>query len=413
MLFRSLFSRTVRKAGQVIEAAEKILNHQRDELPEKNLAEIEQGIATLKELRRTGTIEQIKAGMDRLDETAQKWFKVYPNASTRENIEGFFTMAVLLFAFRQFFAQPMEIPTGSAQPTFWGITGHDLRGKPDVKIPTGLEAVWDRWIKGDRYIHVVARADGAITAAPKKATALNLGNFHLFEHQLLTLSPVGPDGLPIPSTEETYDIPISTENFFVHMGLVDESLGQIKKAFFKKGEDIIKVKVSTGDRLFVNCLTYNFRRPHRGETVVFKSSGIPGITQGTHYIKRLIAMDGEEVRIGDDRHVYINGRKLDSSTPGFENVYSFDPKTPPVADHYSGHVNQKVWIATNGRSGAKLFPDGDSVFKVKPHHFLCFGDNTMNSNDGRDWGDFPEEKVIGKSLFVFWPFTERWGIKRH
>ena len=33
----------------------------------------------------------------------------------------------------------------------------------------------------------------------------------------------------------------------------------------------------------------------------------------------------------------------------------------------------------------------------------------MSSSDGRHWGDVPREKVIGKSWFVMWPFTDRWG----
>ena len=31
----------------------------------------------------------------------------------------------------------------------------------------------------------------------------------------------------------------------------------------------------------------------------------------------------------------------------------------------------------------------------------------MNSFDGRAWGDFPEEKVVGKASFVFWPIGGR------
>ena len=52
---------------------------------------------------------------------------------------------------------------------------------------------------------------------------------------------------------------------------------------------------------------------------------------------------GEKVRIGNDRHVYINDRRLDVQDPGFDRVYSFDPNKPPETDHYSGHVNATVW----------------------------------------------------------------------
>ena len=43
---------------------------------------------------------------------------------------------------------------------------------------------------------------------------------------------------------------------------------------FKQGEDLIRLKVTSGDHLFVDRLTYNFRRPTRGETIVFKSTGV-------------------------------------------------------------------------------------------------------------------------------------------
>jgi type IV secretory pathway protease TraF len=37
------------------------------------------------------------------------------------------------------------------------------------------------------------------------------------------------------------------------------------------------------------------------------------------------------------------------------------------------------------------------------------GDNTMNSFDSRGWGAFPATNVIGKSFFVYWPITDRFG----
>jgi signal peptidase I len=48
-------------------------------------------------------------------------------------------------------------------------------------------------------------------------------------------------------------------------------------------------------------------------------------------------------------------------------------------------------------------------FHVEPQHYFVMGDNTMNSSDSRFWGDFAEEKVIGKSFFVYWPITDRFG----
>ena len=88
-------------------------------------------------------------------------------------------------------------------------------------------------------------------------------------------------------------------------------------------------------------LTYNFHKPGRGEIVVFQTKGIqhPMMPQDQFYIKRLVALAGDRVQIGDDRHLAINGRRLDASTPHFENVYSFDPRQPPRESEYSGHLN--------------------------------------------------------------------------
>jgi signal peptidase I len=55
-----------------------------------------------------------------------------------------------------------------------------------------------------------------------------------------------------------------------------------------------------------------------------------------------------------------------------------------------------------------LSPGGD--FQVASNHCFVMGDNTMNSSDSRYWGDFPQEKIIGKSFFVYWPITTRFGL---
>ena len=121
------------------------------------------------------------------------------------------------------------------------------------------------------------------------------------------------------------------------------------------------------------------------------------------YIKRLVALGPERVQIGEDRHLIINGRRLDSSTPHFEKVYSFDPNDPARESHYSGHVD-----------GHMPYFEGkpDGVFLAKGE-YMVMGDNTLNSLDSRYWGPFPAQAVIGKSFFVYWPFSERFGWGYH
>ena len=125
--------------------------------------------------------------------------------------------------------------------------------------------------------------------------------------------------------------------------------------------------------------------------------------QDQFYIKRLIGLPGETVSIGEDRHVRINGRRLDASTPHFENVYGFDPDLPPRDSHYSGHI-----LEPDSRSQLRTSRD---KLQVRDKHYAVFGDNTVNSWDSRYWGDFPQENIMGKAGFVYWPF-QRFGFSQ-
>jgi signal peptidase I len=150
--------------------------------------------------------------------------------------------------------------------------------------------------------------------------------------------------------------------------------------------------------------------------------------QDQFYIKRLVALPGDRVQIGNDRHLKINGQRLDASTPHFENVYGFNPNQMPRESQFSGHVNDTV-ADNDGLNTrpyiqlAPLFPDEETVFTnvlfqvtndvTGEGHtidsYMVMGDNTCNSFDSRAWGPFPARNVIGKSFFVYWPITSRFG----
>jgi len=42
---------------------------------------------------------------------------------------------------------------------------------------------------------------------------------------------------------------------------------------------------------------------------------------------------------------------------------------------------------------------------VQPSHYLCLGDNSVQSFDSRYWGLVPEHLLLGKALTVYWPIT--------
>ncbi|MCX6860951.1 MAG: signal peptidase I, partial [Verrucomicrobia bacterium] len=339
--FRHVFWKSYREAGHLAEQAQKILDHQRDLLTPARITELESAISHLENMRSSGTRDDIAAAMTRLEATAQTSLMPYAHASMRENVEGLLTMGIVLFAFRQFFFQPMAIPTGSAQPTFNGITCEDLRYTGQSVPNLAVQAV--EWaLFGYHYYEVIAEQDGElggvgpsmgssrITSALRKSFDVQVGRVM---YTVNTSMSEGPN------------------DFMRHMGLANDQ-GTLPQRYFKKGEPIIRCRVKSGDRLMVDRLTYNFRNPSRGDTVVFKSMQHPGMTANTHYIKRLVGLGGEKVRIGDDRHVVINGQRLDTTTPGFADVYSFDPAKHPVSSSYSGHVNgigfaEGSWFSTH------------------------------------------------------------------
>jgi hypothetical protein len=48
---------------------------------------------------------------------------------------------------------------------------------------------------------------------------------------------------------------------------------------------------------------------------------------------------------------------------------------------------------------------------VQPDHFLCLGDNSPESSDGRSWGAVPRRLLLGRALLVYYPFGRAGRIR--
>ncbi len=325
----------------------------------------------------------VQASVDELLGVAEQRLLPFPHAGLRENIKEFFVAATVILAITTFFVQLTKIPTGSMQPTLYGITHEDLRGHPTEEIPSRLIRFWKYWTEGISYIHETATGDGELRIEPPRQFLPFIKRQRLFVGEVAHTVWFPPERL-------------------------EERAGLVEGKFIHRGEDILKLRVITGDHLLVDRITYNFRRPARGEIFVFKTRGIIGLAhQDQLYIKRLVALSNEHVRIGDDQHLVIDGKRLDAATPHFENVYTFS--SPPRPGEYFGHVNQTVANRFGRAYLAENFLTATNEFVVGPGRFLAMGDNTLNSHDSRAWGDLPCENVIGKCWFVYWPFTHRFG----
>ncbi|MEI7732340.1 MAG: signal peptidase I [Verrucomicrobiota bacterium] len=389
---RWFFSKTLRQAVDMRRHVHKLMRAQCDILSPQAIEVIEQACRELYQVTETASDQKkLLEGMATLEKVANQWLKPYPHAGYRENIEVFLVAIAVAMGIRTFFLQPFKIPTGSMQPTLYGITEEDLRNKPDVTVPSGFQAFVDSWFKGTSYFHIVAKADGELkgVSAPIKLLLFNL-------KQIIYIG------------DESYTVWFPPDNFPVRAGLADKQAnGMLIPHTFKAGEDIVKVKVISGDHLFVDRVSFNFRHPERGDIIVFETKGISMLPQNQFYIKRMVAKGNEEVKIGNDQHLRINGKRLDAGTPGFENVYTFGKEYRE--GRYFGHVNAEMAYKIGKNIPARNFPDEQATYVVPKNSYLAMGDNTMNSWDSRDWGYVPRDNVIGKSFFVYWPFGERFG----
>src|SRR5262249_11425080 len=72
---------------------------------------------------------------DDLSNIAGQCLKPYPHAVARDNFETLLVVIALAMSIRTFFFQPFRIPTGSMQPTLYGITVTDLRYDQNFVLP--------------------------------------------------------------------------------------------------------------------------------------------------------------------------------------------------------------------------------------------------------------------------------------
>jgi len=178
--------------------------------------------------------------------------------------------------------------------------------------------------------------------------------------------------------------------------LVDD-FGIRPGSVLRKGQPIARGYVDTGDQVFVDKMSYNFVKPARGDVFVFKTTDIRGITmppgvESQHYIKRLAGIPGDKLRIAAPQ-LFING-----SVPTnwvFQRVMS-------EQNGYRGYANL----------GSLYLSDPSDEFPLPDNAYFALGDNSYHSSDSRFWGSVPEKNVAGRGLFVYWPFSKRWGLIR-
>src|SRR6266542_6017389 len=139
LILRWFLSKKVRQAVDMCRQVRKLTGAQRDLLSPEEIQEISKAARELSHAIVAGDCQEgIEKQMQSLEKVANANLKPYPSASLRENIEVFLVTGAVVLALRTFFFQPMAIPSGSAQPTLWGITFENLKAVADAQVPGGL-----------------------------------------------------------------------------------------------------------------------------------------------------------------------------------------------------------------------------------------------------------------------------------
>jgi len=278
-----------------------------------------------------------------------------------------FTVA---FGARALYVQPFKIPTSSMQPTLFGI--HYIADKNTLPhLPGPLSYALFSAEKADLTV--------------KESGELDERSYHTYYKYIL-----------YPQTK--FDIGGVEYELPGEINHVQKYCLKGRKEF-NRGDVLANGWLSLGDHLFVDRYTYHFRDPERGEIVVFNTEGLPCSASGYFYIKRLIGMPGDTLKVingivhvkakGSDKFVPIT----DFNIRAIDRIYSYN-------GGYHGHLPMGSFVAEK------------EVYVPEDCYFMM-GDNTSNSSDSRIWGFVPRQNIVGKALLVFWPISRRWGIADH
>lgn len=306
-----------------------------------------------------------------------------------ENVEVILTAIVWALALKAFILAPFKIPTGSMQPTLYGITCQSLE---DMDVPNPVVRVADSLIFGTSYHRVEVKKAGRLES--------------VHPGSLLGLI----EWVNVKVGGESYFLLCSYDTFLnglaSMMDVKSLSQRQLDNLRFEEGDYLANFRSKAGDRLLVNRMVYHFTRPEVGQIFVFNTQGIRGIeaenqdyrqiSHAQFYIKRCVGIPGNKLSI-DPPHLLNHGEIVqpEKYKEDFTHIYSLE-------NGYDGyHLFNSPYARINDRS---------DVVYLREDEYFAMGDNSRSSSDSRNWGTLKRRNLVGTSLVVYWPFSSRWGL---
>ncbi|MGN0356158.1 MAG: signal peptidase I [Muricoprocola sp.] len=128
------------------------------------------------------------------------------------------------------------------------------------------------------------------------------------------------------------------------------------------------------DQLICDKITYRFKDPERFDIVII----YPDDSKDKRWIKRIIGMPGEEVRIDENGNIYINGEILE--------------------EDYGKEVILDPGMAIN-------------PITLGEDEYWVMGDNRNHSSDSRVIGPVSRDHILGRAILRIYPFSKFGTIK--
>lgn len=386
------------RAKILLTEAEKVDHFRQDLLSKEDLQKLRLLKSQLKNDIRAGTYSEANYGILK-NHLTHCGGTIYPRNFWAENGEVFLVASILALAIRTFFLQPFQIPTNSMWPSYSGMTWE----KSTVRRSNFLSDL----IHGRTRYQLKSPGDGCLfLALNNQVEALeqqSLLHYQVVHKRLFGIWPVKrrqycflcgnqPVYLELPPDFDLESLIL--KEFFPQMkpqkllaAMEDQKeLRRVNGNYLelsrhvKKGEIFLNFNLIRGDMLFVDRLTYHFRRPHRGETVVFQTQYVPALAKSDrYYIKRLVGLPMDRLMICDEQ-LFVNGK-----------CANFHPAIQANNEKFGRYRGYLPLGALQGEIG------------VPPHHYYVLGDNSGNSYDSRFFGSVPEKAIKGRPLFIFYP----------
>lgn len=395
----------LRKSRSTLKSAIKqttsVYNMQRDIAGEASDVALRALLVEARNVYRTSRdIAVIEAMVQNLAQAIGKdtaWRPLHVN-SFAENFDVIVVAVGVAMAFRCYFFEPFKIPTGSMQPTLYGIYSTE-QAKPGLFDRMPLKPF--KWIvTGDWYKEVRVGVGGAvqdISASFKPGYV----TYTIAGHRYHVPSDV------LEHTEAGSRDPNAPMNFIRKHCRVRHNERGVASYYVPAGEVLWAGIVHAGDHVFVNRVVWNFRKPHRGEVMVFSTTGIKGLVQDTHYIKRMVGLPGESIGVNPPELI-VNGQPV--SEPYTIGRIARKDSAYRYEGNYTNYLGYMLIGDSTASSRSPLRKVGDEI-QLSADEYLGMGDNTGNSLDGRYWGAVPAKNLLGPGAFVYWPFTsKRFGI---